>query len=88
MRCSDPFHGRYGQHLSAEEVHQLVAPKSQSITAVNAWLASHGVLQGATRSPALDWVNVKIPVALAEEMLDTVRVPSSQYNQHIDTLII
>ncbi len=70
---SDPFHDRYGQHLSKEEVEDLVAPEADSVHLVNEWLASHGVYEdGLTRSPAKDWVHIKIPVALAEEMLKTV----------------
>ncbi|TFK55639.1 tripeptidyl peptidase A [Heliocybe sulcata] len=69
---SDPDHSRYGQHLSKEEVEALVAPHPQSLSAVDDWLASHGISQSdLSRSPARDWVKVKVPVSLAEEMLDT-----------------
>ena len=77
---SDPFHDRYGQHLSKEEVEDLVAPEAESVHLVNEWLASHGVYEdGLTRSPAKDWVHIKIPVALAEEMLKTVCAFFSSY---------
>ncbi|KAI1795098.1 tripeptidyl peptidase A [Ganoderma leucocontextum] len=69
---SDPFHDRYGQHLTKEEVEDLVAPEAESVHLVNEWLASHGVYEdGLARSPAKDWVHIKIPVSLAEEMLKT-----------------
>ncbi|CAL1700397.1 unnamed protein product [Somion occarium] len=69
---SDPFHERYGQHLSKEEVEALVTPHPESIHSVNEWLASHGLTESAlTRSPANDWVRVKVPISLAEKMLDT-----------------
>ncbi|KAI0355318.1 tripeptidyl peptidase A [Trametes cingulata] len=69
---SDPFHDRYGQHLSKEEVESLVAPEAESIHLVNEWLASHGIYEdNLSRSPAKDWVLVKVPVNLAEEMLKT-----------------
>lgn len=72
---SDPFHERYGQHLSKEEVESLVAPHADSIHTVNEWLASHGLVgDSLSRSPAKDWVTVKVPVSLAEEMLRTVRL--------------
>ncbi|KAG5640060.1 hypothetical protein DXG03_001392, partial [Asterophora parasitica] len=69
---SDPYHERYGQHLSKEEVEALVAPHKDSVDAIDAWLGEHG-LAGAdvSRSPAGDWVTVKIPVGLAETMLNT-----------------
>lgn len=70
---SDPFHDRYGQHLSKEEVESLVAPEPESVHLVNEWLASHGLYEDSlSRSPAKDWVLVKVPVSLAEDMLKTV----------------
>ena len=70
---SDPEHLRYGRHLSKQEVEALVAPHPESIDAVDAWLVSHGLnADDFIRSPARDWVKVYVPVALAEEMLDTV----------------
>ena len=73
MCPSDPFHERYGQHLSKEEVEGLVAPHSDSVHSVNEWLASHGLTGDAlSHSPARDWVKVTVPVGLAEKMLNTV----------------
>jgi tripeptidyl-peptidase-1 len=73
-QVSDPFHQRYGQHLSKEEVEHLVAPNSQSIRLVDEWLTSHGLVEDViSRSPAKDWVTITIPISLAEKMLDTVR---------------
>ncbi|KAI0036025.1 tripeptidyl peptidase A [Vararia minispora EC-137] len=69
---SDPDHPRYGQHLSKAEVETLVAPHPDSLGVVNAWLASHGLEEDdLERTPAQDWVTVRVPVALAEEMLAT-----------------
>ncbi|OCH95935.1 tripeptidyl peptidase A [Obba rivulosa] len=69
---SDPFHERYGAHLSKEEVESLIAPHPQSIQLVDEWLVSYGLVQeDLSRSPAQDWVKVKVPVSLAEKMLDT-----------------
>ncbi|TFK49934.1 tripeptidyl peptidase A [Heliocybe sulcata] len=69
---SDPHHHRYGQHLSKEEVDELVAPHPKSMNAVDEWLASHGIdMNSLSRSSAKDWVMVKVPVNLAEKMLDT-----------------
>jgi tripeptidyl-peptidase-1 len=72
---SDPSHSRYGQHLSKAEVEALVAPHPESLDLVNDWLASYGFEENdMVRSPAQDWVTIKVPVRLAEEMLDTVRI--------------
>lgn len=71
---SDPDHERYGAHLSKEEVERLVAPHQESIDLVNEWLETHGIKENdLVRSPAKDWVTLRIPVRLAEKMLDTVR---------------
>ena len=70
---SDPDHPRYGAHLSKEQVEAIIAPHPESITAVDKWLASHGFSESSiSRSPAKDWATIRVPVALAEKMLDTV----------------
>lgn len=70
---SDPDHPRYGAHLSKEEVEALVAPHPESLDSVNEWLSSHGFSEDdLVRSPAKDWVTIKVPVRIAEKMLDTV----------------
>ena len=70
---SDPFHARYGEHLSKEDVEELVAPHASSVDAVHEWLESHGVPKEAChQSPAGDWVSLSLPVAQAEKMLGTV----------------
>ncbi|KAG6908322.1 hypothetical protein DXG01_005298 [Tephrocybe rancida] len=69
---SDPYHERYGQHLSKEEVEALVAPHPESVSSIDAWLEENGVsVDDTSRSSAGDWVTVKIPVRLAETMLNT-----------------
>ncbi|KAH9482489.1 Tripeptidyl-peptidase sed3 [Psilocybe cubensis] len=69
---SDPDHERYGQHLSKEEVEELVAPHSESLDLVNEWISSFGLTEDdLVRSPAKDWVTLKLPVSLVEKMLDT-----------------
>lgn len=70
---SDPDHERYGAHLSKEEVESLVAPHQESVDLVDEWLQSHGIGENDfVRSPAKDWVTLRIPVSLVEKMLDTV----------------
>lgn len=70
---SDPFHGRYGQHLSKEEVEKLVAPHPASLSAVEKWLQEFDFLDSDfERSPAKDWITLTVPVSMAEKMLDTV----------------
>lgn len=74
---SDPDHERYGQHLTKEEVEELVSPHPESLDAVNNWLSSLGFSDhDLIRSPAQDWVTIKVPLAMAEQMLNTVRIDS------------
>ncbi|KAF8204660.1 tripeptidyl peptidase A [Pholiota molesta] len=69
---SDPDHERYGQHLSKEEVEELVAPHPESLSTVNEWLSSFGFRdEDLIRSSARDWVTLKVPVSVAEKMLET-----------------
>lgn len=69
---SDPLHARYGQHLSAGEVNELVKPSDEASDAVHEWLQDYGVdLTQLKYSPAKDWISVTLPVSTVEEMLDT-----------------
>ncbi|KZT34237.1 subtilisin-like protein [Sistotremastrum suecicum HHB10207 ss-3] len=73
LEVSDPFHSRYGQHLSKEEVEDFVKPRPESVELVESWLIAHGIdpESAITRSPAGDWLNLRVPVSLVEKMLDT-----------------
>ncbi|KAJ2930578.1 hypothetical protein H1R20_g6516, partial [Candolleomyces eurysporus] len=72
FEVSDPDHARYGEYLSKEKVEELVAPHPSSLEAVNKWLASYGLEEtDLARSPAKDWVTIKVPVKTVEKMLDT-----------------
>ncbi|KAG1752361.1 peptidase S8/S53 domain-containing protein [Suillus paluster] len=69
---SDPSHARYGAHLSKQETEALMAPHPETLDVVSEWLASHGLVEeDVIRSSANDWVTIRVPVGLAEEMLDT-----------------
>ncbi|KIP08279.1 hypothetical protein PHLGIDRAFT_88390 [Phlebiopsis gigantea 11061_1 CR5-6] len=69
---SDPFHERYGQHLSQADVNELIAPHPHAVDQVEQWLESHGLSRDSiSRSSAGDWLRVKVPVSKAEEMLNT-----------------
>ncbi|KAJ9646887.1 hypothetical protein H2204_000579 [Knufia peltigerae] len=69
---SDPYHVRYGQHLSAEEVHELIKPSEDTFTAVHEWLEEYGVdFEQLKYSPAKDWISVTLPVDAVSTLLDT-----------------
>lgn len=60
----------------------MVTPEPESVHLVNEWLASHGLYEDSlSRSPAKDWVLVKVPVTLAEAMLKTV---CDAFSDHVD----
>ncbi|KAM6496816.1 Peptidase S8/S53 domain containing protein [Amanita muscaria] len=71
MQVSDPFHERYGQHLSQEEVDALIAPHPDSVRTVGEWLSFHDVNHSDITRPtgAGDWIIVRVSVAQAERML-------------------
>ncbi|EIW76284.1 tripeptidyl peptidase A [Coniophora puteana RWD-64-598 SS2] len=72
VEASDPAHERYGQFLSKEEAHELMAPEQGSVDIVREWLATHGLgEEHLYNSAAGDMVTIRVPVAVAESMLDT-----------------
>ncbi|KAH9928380.1 tripeptidyl peptidase A [Fomitopsis serialis] len=58
---SDPFHERYGAHLSKAESRLWLRLTKRL------WFC----IARTVRSPAGDWVKVRVPVSLAEDMLET-----------------
>jgi tripeptidyl-peptidase I len=67
---SDPEHSRYGQHLSFEDVNDLVKPAEETLDLVHEWLLTNDVSE-LDYSPAKDWINIYIDVDSAEQLLDT-----------------
>ena len=69
---SDPDHHRYGEHLTSDEVNDLVKPGDDSVVLVHEWLRDHGIDEDRLNySPAKDWMKVQLPVARVERLLDT-----------------
>jgi len=71
IEVSDPNHARYGQHLSAAEIHDMIAPSNETLILVTEWLAEHHVENFTYTSPARDWITVLVPIEKAEELLQT-----------------
>lgn len=101
-KVSDPSHTRYGQHLSPEDITELIKPSDEGLDLVHEWLLTNGV-DKFDYSPAKDWVNIHISVKDAERLLDTrysvfqhedgttiVRTPEwslpSHLLDHVDTI--
>ncbi|KAG4026264.1 hypothetical protein MFRU_043g00670 [Monilinia fructicola] len=69
---SDPSHQRYGQHLSAQEVNDLVKPSDETHNLVHEWLQDNNIETDSVEySPAKDWIKLTIPVENIETLLDT-----------------
>ncbi|KIK61996.1 hypothetical protein GYMLUDRAFT_42425 [Collybiopsis luxurians FD-317 M1] len=70
-QTSDPFHERYGKHLSKAQVDELMRPTSETLQEVKDWLNWHGVEDEEFSTTSDRWISVKIPVSLAETLLNT-----------------
>ncbi|KAF9077941.1 subtilisin-like protein [Rhodocollybia butyracea] len=69
---SDPFHERYGKHLSRDQVDELMRPGDETVQEVKEWLNWHGIEDDAVSTATSDRsVTITIPVSLAETMLNT-----------------
>lgn len=68
-RISNPKHVDYGKHLSMSEVKKLFAPARESVDRVLEWLDSHDIFRLDVKQ-TYDFINVRIPVSKAEQMLD------------------
>lgn len=68
MAVSDPDSSRYGQHLSNEEVHAMIAPTQESLNAINTHLKALGITP-VSMTPNEDFLKVDVTVQQAEELL-------------------
>lgn len=87
-RVSDPASADYGNHLSVEEVNAFMAPTTDTLSAVNAWLSDNGI-KAKPVSPAGDWVEFTLPVSKANDVFDadfTVFQHQQSKSQGIRTL--
>lgn len=67
---SDPQSKNYGQWLSNEAVHDMVAPEEDSIRVVVDWIRSHGA-SAVMATPNSDVILSTVPLVVAENMLAT-----------------
>ena len=70
LTASDPFHSRYGQHLSKAEVDELVKPSDEALELVEEWLSDHGI-NDFEYSSSKDSIKFALPVSEVEDLLDT-----------------
>lgn len=84
---SDPFHARYGQHLTAKQVNDLVKPSEEASHEIHQWLHACGIeLDQLKYSPAKDWISITLPLSKVEELLDT-KYSVYQHNVDSSTLV-
>lgn len=67
---STPQHSLYGQHLSRQELRDLMKPRSESTSAVLDWLRASGVPETDIED-AGEWINFRTSVSKADELLGT-----------------
>ncbi|KAK0130194.1 hypothetical protein ONS96_000717 [Cadophora gregata f. sp. sojae] len=70
-QVSDPRHERYGQHLSEQQVNQLIKPTSETTDQVLFWLRENDIGEDIEYSRAKDWIKVTLSVESVERLLDT-----------------
>ncbi|KAI0631110.1 subtilisin-like protein [Trametes polyzona] len=66
---SDPKSANYGRHLSKAEVEAMVAPTTETVEKVKAWLGKNNITAQAI-SPAGDWLSINVPVSKANALLN------------------
>ncbi|CEJ80669.1 hypothetical protein VHEMI00840 [[Torrubiella] hemipterigena] len=68
LHISNPESPEYGNWLTQEQIEKFTKPSSKSLDTVTAWLNSHDIHDFSHQS--VDWIEVKVPVHKAEEMLN------------------
>ena len=72
MEVSHPESDKFGKHWTAKEVAEMYAPSSETVETVTEWLKSAGIdTDKIEQTQSLGWLNVKVTVAEAEELLKT-----------------
>ena len=70
LETSDPGHSRYGQHLTASEIADMIRPSDETLELVKAWLEEHD-LRDYYHNPSKDWIHVVVSTEKAEQLLQT-----------------
>lgn len=72
MEVSHPTSAKFGQHLTAEEVHDFFQPAAQAVEDVKGWLVSSGIPEDdIVHSDNKGWLAVDIPAAQFDALLRT-----------------
>lgn len=68
LEVSDPYHPRYGNHLSQEEMKALLRPSSESTLTITTWLREGGAKDIEDDG---EWIHFTSSVQQAENLLNT-----------------
>lgn len=69
---SDPGSAKYGQHYTAEEIHDLFAPSEESVAAVRDWLHDAGIHSDRiSLSANKQWIQLDASVQEVEGLIQT-----------------
>lgn len=72
MEVSDPDSKSYGKFYTAEEVHDLFAPATESVNKVKEWLTSAGIeAHRISQSVNKQWMQLDLSAGEAEKLLQT-----------------
>ncbi|NXW93706.1 TPP1 peptidase, partial [Alopecoenas beccarii] len=74
---SDPRSPQYGQHLSLEQLRDLVQPSTATLMTVLKWLQGHGV-ENCSSVTTLDFLECRMPASTAERLL-----PGAEFHQYV-----
>ncbi|EXJ77231.1 hypothetical protein A1O3_10389 [Capronia epimyces CBS 606.96] len=71
-QVSDPSHHRYGQHLTQQQVHELISPSDETTDLIEEWLSQNDIDPSHCQyNAARDWITLTLPVAQVERLLHT-----------------
>lgn len=68
---SNPRSDKYGQHYTAEQIHDIFAPQPESVEAVRSWLVDSGIEAGRiSQSTNKQWMQLDASVAEVEALIN------------------
>ena len=73
MDISTPDHPKYGEHMTREELKDMLRPSIDASNSIIGWLEAEGIPAKDLEDDG-DWVNFYVPAAEAERILDTKSV--------------
>lgn len=68
LHISSPDHPRYGQHMTREELKDMLRPSRKATEAVTQWLDNAGITDVEDDG---EWINFVTTAAQVEELLQT-----------------